>query len=241
MLEGILFDAHAAYLSEQDSFQQTRTVTGLREFLKDYQQRHSTTTESALAAQLSLEDVVGVIRFHRSIIELLTERYAAWALDGLYSSPLVTQRKSSFSCSFTDQDMWSSLPAAVRAVLTHRAGITGPTERRRIQRGMHRFEIFCNVVGSKGQGRSSPHYIGEPPSSGWEEDYVEQLYVLALFPAWQAEEMLCIYEFMKDVYRGVFAQGAWDSDEARNPEARHFRWPLPNINPGFLYYGGEWI
>jgi hypothetical protein len=229
LLEGILFDAHAAYVSEQDHFQLTRTVTRLWEFLKDYQRRRSIDTESALAAQLSLEDAIGLIHFHQSIIEPLTERYAGWALEGL---PVATQEERPRFCPFVDRDMWNSLPAAVKYVLTHRAGITSPVtspvytqardqprpshpskerplsdmERRRIQRGMYRWELFCNVVGDKGGGRSSSHYIGGPHSVAVQDDYVEQLYILALFPAWQVEEMLSIYEFMNDMYSGIFAQ-----------------------------------
>jgi hypothetical protein len=45
--------------------------------------------------------------------------------------------------------------------------------------------------------------------------------VLALFPAWQIEEILCVYEFAKDTYGGFFDQVAWDLDEERNPRYRH--------------------
>lgn len=87
------------------------------------------------------------------------------------------------------------------------------TERRRIQRGFYRFQVFCNVCGFRGKGQSAEECIG-----GWES--VDCLRVLSLFPAWQIEEILCVHAFVKDVYGGVFDQVAWDLDEERNPRYR---------------------
>lgn len=179
-LDGILFDAHAAYLSGTNEFQRTRNEPMIWDFLHDYEQRRTSITASHLAAQLALDDLVYLAHFHRSVIEPLTERYATWALAALSSSP-------------------ETYPLC---------GI----ERRRIQRALYRYEIYCNVCGSKGQGRSSRDRIGKP---------LRCLRVLTRFPAWQIEEILCINNFGKDIYGGIFDRVGWDLDEERNPRYRH--------------------
>lgn len=178
-LDGILFDAHAAYLSGTDEFQQTRNEPMLWEFLHDFQNRRATVAPSDLAAQLALEDLVQLARFHHSVIEPLTERYSIWALAALSSSP---------------QD----------------CPLSG-TERRRIQRALYRYQIYCNLCGSRGEGRSSPRRLQES---------LQCLRILTLFPAWQIEEILCVHKFGKDTYGGVFDRVAWDLDEERNPKYR---------------------
>lgn len=178
-LDGILFDAHAVCLSGSDQFQQTRGEPMIWDFLHSYQHRRMTVAASDLAAQLDLEDLIQLARFHRSVIEPLTERYAIWALAALSSSP-------------------------------KHCPLSG-TERQRIQRALYRYQLYCNVCGSRGQGRSSPHRL---------QQALEGLRVLSLFPAWQIEEILCVHKFGKDIYGGVFDQVAWDLDEERNPRYR---------------------
>jgi hypothetical protein len=60
---------------------------------------------------------------------------------------------------------------------------------------LYRYRIYCNLCGSRGEGRSSPRRLEEP---------LEGLRILSLFPAWQIEEVLCIHKFGKDIYGGVF-------------------------------------
>jgi len=177
--DGFLVDAQAAYRSGTDDFQLSRTEAALWEFVDDYQQRLS---ETVARSDLLLEHLVQMVRFHCSIIEPLTERYATWALAALSSSP---------------QDYPLS-----------------DTERRRIQRGFYRLQVFCNVCGFRGTGQSAEECIGY-------SDPVESLRVLSLFPAWQIEEMLCAHAFVMDVYGGIFHQVAWDLDEERNPRYQH--------------------
>ncbi len=171
-LDGILFDAHAAYLSGTDEFQLTRDEPMLWAFLDDFKNRRTTVAPSDLAAQLALQDLVQLARFHQSIIEPLTERYSVWALAALSSSP---------------QD----------------CPLSG-TERRRIQRALYHYQIYCNLCGSRGEGRSSPRRL---------EDPLEGLRILSLFPAWQIEEVLCINEFAKDTYGGVYHRVTDDLDD----------------------------
>jgi len=200
-LDGILFDAHAAYFSGTDEFQQTRDEPMLWNFLDDFRNRRTTAAPSDLAAQLALEDLVQLARFHHSLIEPLTERYSIWALAALSSSP---------------QDY----------------PLSG-TERRRIQRALYRYQLYCNLCGSRGKGRSSPHRL---------EDPLDGLWILSLFPAWQIEEILCIHKFGKDTYGGVFDRVAWDFDEddmgrplfSGSPANRQFitsREPSLNMDP----------
>jgi hypothetical protein len=94
--DGFLIDAHAAYLCGTDEFQQTRTESSLWEFVDNY--RFAIVPGSDLFAQLPLDHVTQMVRFHRLVIEPLTAWYATWALAALSSSPdrcplSVTERK----------------------------------------------------------------------------------------------------------------------------------------------------
>ena len=189
----MLFDAHAAYVSGTDAFQMSREESMLWDFLNDYQQRRKTTSPAALAAQLSLEELIEIARFHTSIVEPLTERYAIWALAALSSSP--------------------------------KARPLSEIERRRIQRGMYRLQIFCNVCGSRGEGRSVTNRI---------EDPVQRSRILSFFPAWQVEEILCVHAFGQDTYGGVFDQVAWDLNEERNPKYSHV--DMNSVNEDLLLF-----
>jgi hypothetical protein len=181
-LDDLLIDAHAAYLSGKDEFQLNREMPMLWEFVHAYEQRHAAVEQSEIAAQLTLEELVQLVRFHGSVVEFLTERYAVWALAALSSSP--------------------------------EAQPISATERRRIQRGIYRLQIFCNICGTRGAGRSSPNCITH--------DF-DRIRVLGLFPAWQVEEIFCVHEFVKDSYGGIFDQVAWDLNEERNPRYSHLR------------------
>ncbi|KAK4097055.1 hypothetical protein N658DRAFT_500929 [Parathielavia hyrcaniae] len=124
--DGFLVDAHAAYISGSESFQQSRSNAPTWEFIDAYRDQLATAvaSASALAAQLPWDQVMHLIRFHCSIIEPLTERYATWALAAMSSSP------------------------------ENRYPLSG-TERRRIQRALYRLQIYCNVCGSRGERLSA--------------------------------------------------------------------------------------
>lgn len=83
--DGFLVHAHAASLSGTDEFQRSRTESMLWGFVATYRQQLA--NSDSTAAKLSLEDIIQLVRFHQSVIELLTDRYAAWALAALSSSP----------------------------------------------------------------------------------------------------------------------------------------------------------
>ena len=78
---------------------------------------------------MSLEDIIPLIHFHRSVIEPLTERYATWALAALSSG---------------------SYPQSHPL-----GGVEGP----RIHRALYRLEVFCNLSRFRGEGRSAPVYL----------------------------------------------------------------------------------
>ncbi|KAJ4424636.1 hypothetical protein N0V82_000768 [Gnomoniopsis sp. IMI 355080] len=122
---GVLADAYAAYFSGTLSFQQSRDEPMLWDFLSNYEQRRADPAD--LAGQLSLDDIVGMVCFHNSYIEPLTERYAASAL--------------------------ASMPSLAEASPT--AQPLSTTEMRRIQRAMYRLQVFGNACGFKGEGSSS--------------------------------------------------------------------------------------
>lgn len=130
-LNGILIDAVGAYRSGVDSFQKNRTKPALWSFVEELTEKY--TAPAAWTTELSFDDIIHILRFHDSVIEPLTERYASWAL--------------------------ASLPGPGEAGDGQQ--LLSDTERHRIQRAMYRLQIFCHLCGSLGEGRSSPDRIGE--------------------------------------------------------------------------------
>ncbi len=90
-LDGLLFDAYTVYLSGTDEFQLNREEVMLWEFVHAYGKQRATVEEAELAAWMDLEELVQLARFHRDVVEFLTQRYAVWALAEL-SSSLETHR-----------------------------------------------------------------------------------------------------------------------------------------------------
>lgn len=183
VLNGMLVDALGAYHSGKTSFQRAREESLLWAFVEEYESKYTTTATDWMAA-LSLEDIVHLHHFHTSVIEPLTDRYASWALASL---PIPS----------TDEETRKK-PVSI-------------TERCRIQRAMYRLQVFCNVCGSLGEGRSSRKRI---------QQNVDRLRVLSIFPAWEIEEILCFHRFAEDIHSKVFIQVAWDLNP-ENPKYRH--------------------
>lgn len=188
-LEGIHIDALGAYRSGTEEFQKTRTEPSLWAFVEKQQAIHSTNPPPPpgdWTAELSLDDIICILRFHVYVVERLTEAFAPWALGALPSKP--ENQAACKSASLSD------------------------TERRRMQRGFYRIQMFCNLCGSRGAERSAPARISET---------VNHLRVLSMFPAWEVEEILSVHEFAKDQYTDIFKQVAWDLNEERNPKYKH--------------------
>lgn len=122
---GVLADAYAAYSSGTLSFQQSRDEPMLWDFLSEYEQRRA--DPAALAAQLCLDSIVGMVCFHNSYVEPFTERYATWALASIPSLAKVSPTAQPLSTT----EMW------------------------RIQRTMYHLQVFCNACGFQGEGSSS--------------------------------------------------------------------------------------
>jgi hypothetical protein len=202
-LEGIDVDALGAYLSGTEIFQKTRTQSLLRTFVEEQTARYPADPlgppplAGDWTAGLSLDKIISILRFHISVVEPLTEAFAHWALGAL---PLKPENQS----------------------LCNPASLSG-TERRRIQRGFYRMQLFCNVCGTKGVGRSGPDRIDET---------VDRLRILAMFPPWGVEEILSVHEFAKDMYADVFRQVAWDLNEERNPKYSHL--DITSVNEDLL-------
>lgn len=183
-LRGMLVDAVGAYQSGTGYFQATRDEHSLWAFVEEQEAKH-TAAANELTVELCANDIIQILHFHIFIIEPLTERYASWAL--------------------------ATLPFPSTNGQTGQQPLSN-TERCRIQRAMYRLQIFCNVCGSLGEGRSSPIRI---------EENIDRLRVLSLFPAWEIEEILCFHRFAEDIYGKVFRQVAWDLNEYKNPRYRH--------------------
>lgn len=185
-LDGIGVDALGAYLSGTEAFQKTHNESLLWTFVEEQQARYSAGPPPPAGdwtAELSLDEIIHIIRFHISVIEPLTEAFAHWAVGALPSKP--ENEAACKSVSLSD------------------------VERRRMQRGLYRMQMLCNLYGS--QGRSTLSTIDET---------VNRLRVLSMFPAWEVEEILSVHEFAKDKYANVFKQVAWDLNEERNPKYR---------------------
>lgn len=183
VLNGMLVDALGAYHSGKESFQQVREESLLWAFVEEYESKYTTTATDWMAA-LSSEDIIRLHHFHTSIIEPLTDRYATWAL--------------------------AELPIPLTDEQTRKQPLSN-TERCRIQRAMYRLQVFCNVCGSLGQGRSPRERI---------EKNVDRLRVLSTFPAWEIEEILCFHRFAEEMNGKVFRQVAWDLNP-ENPKYGH--------------------
>ena len=183
-LEGILVDALGAHYSGSDLFQETRDESLLWAFVKEHEAKY-TVPEGDWIAQLSDEDIIDLLHFHVRVIEPLTERYASWALGSL---PTESEEEQAGHQPLSD------------------------TERRRIQRAMYQLQLFCNVCGSTGEGRSCPNRI---------EDNVDRLRILSIFPPWQIEQILCVHEFAVEFYSDVFRRVAWDLNMDKNPKYQH--------------------
>lgn len=120
-LRGIDVDALAAYRSGTESFQKTRTESLLWAFVEEQQAMCSAEpppTAGDWTAELSLDEIICILRFHVCIVTPLTEAFASWALEELPSTP---ENKAAYK----------SAPLS-------------DTERHRIQRGFYRMQTFCN-------------------------------------------------------------------------------------------------
>ncbi|KAK4114398.1 hypothetical protein N656DRAFT_767368 [Canariomyces notabilis] len=167
LLEDIILDAHAAYVSGEDIFQSNRGHAMLWEFLDDFRQRRDFEAPAALAARLSEKQLIGIIRYHASVIEPLTDRYTAWATATLASPPQELKY---------ELEEWPL--TSIRDM-----------DRRRIQRAFYHFQLFCNVSGrrvSHSSGRSSCIH---DPSECWR--------VLTIFPEYQFEAIRCVHTFAR--------------------------------------------
>lgn len=87
------------------------------------------------------------------------------------------------------------------------------TEKARIQRGMYRLQIICNMS-----------LRGERMILG----------VLDRFGPWQAEEIVCVHTFAMERYSSVFIDCAWELDQERNLKYR--RIALWDVNERLLLY-----
>lgn len=87
------------------------------------------------------------------------------------------------------------------------------TEKARIQRGVYRLQIICNMF-----LRGNRMILG----------------VLDCFGPWQSEEKVCVHAFAMERYSSVFIDCAWQLDQERNPKYR--RIPLWNVNERLLLY-----
>lgn len=70
-------------------------------------------------------------------------------------------------------------------------------EKARIQRAIYRLQTICNMQLRK---------------------LVAVLEALSTFSPWEAEEVLCVYEFAKERYSSVFFTTTWDLKQERNPK-----------------------
>ncbi|KAB5560174.1 hypothetical protein GE09DRAFT_81690 [Coniochaeta sp. 2T2.1] len=113
-------DAHATYLTSTETFRRSDiTKPMISDFLEEYKEslRPGNPPPTLANAKVRLEDYVQIARFHFSVVEPLTERFATWALDGLAAL---------------------DPKAPVEKPLSD-------AERTRIQRAIYRLETFCNL------------------------------------------------------------------------------------------------
>lgn len=132
VLESVLVDAHATYLSGREEFQRNRNEDRIWEFIDTYQAQRSVSISSSLVQKLSLQEVTEMVRFHLSVIEPLTELYTTWSLAALHPPP----------------------PQKPGQIGMEANAIT-KVERTRIYRALYRLQLFCNLCGTRGDDRDS--------------------------------------------------------------------------------------
>jgi hypothetical protein len=168
------FDACTARAAMQDCFQKLRR-DGMRQglepsviwpFLASERRKRveQLSWNKPWIHSISLPKAIGMATFHSSTVEPLVERYASWALANLGVVP----------------------PSSAGSVSLSR------TERMRIQRGMYRFQIVCDVFGNK-LGDDDPAFR-RPAQLGC-------LRLLTCYEPWEIEEILCINHFLREEYR----------------------------------------
>jgi hypothetical protein len=168
------------------SLSNTRTSEKVTQFLKSYRDRRSSTQYSILADRLTEDEAVGMAAFHSFIIKPLARRYADWALANLADETKTSQSQ-----------------------------LLNKTEEVRLLRALYRFQLCCNLFGSRHRA------IWPPPLP------VEILNMfLCVFEPWEVEEIACVYTFSKEKYDRIFDGIRWDVHE-KNPKFEGQRPPTP--------------
>lgn len=104
------------------------------------------------------------------------------------------------------------------------------TENTRLTRALYRFEVFCNL------------FCGSQYGSFMGMDINELFFSDLGFEPWEAEEMCCIYAFVKEKYEKVVEDTKWDLDE-KNPKfddefepEYHGKSPIPLLSLCILFF-----
>lgn len=201
-LSKVFIDAHNCYVSGTDAYQERLTRRFIWEtFSVKYRNtRLFSSTSIEFLKLLSFEDILAMALFHGSSIEPLADRYAAWALSALSPSHDANDSEKSPSS----------------------------TELTRIQRGLYRLQILCNLCGHKDQpdNTHSNFRVTEPD---------DRRRLLSQWRAWQVEEIFYVHEFAKDQYDRVFHQVARDFCEKTPMHAGTSIWSREealNLDPG---------
>lgn len=119
---GFIDDAYAVHQTGLAKFLETRTNEKVIHFLKSYQDQRSSPQYPNFVENLSLNDVMPMVAFHKSIMVPLARHYTDWALDNLDNETKRLRRRDPMS----------------------------GTEETRLMRALYRFQICCNLLGAHG-------------------------------------------------------------------------------------------
>ncbi|PYI00312.1 hypothetical protein BO78DRAFT_293494, partial [Aspergillus sclerotiicarbonarius CBS 121057] len=196
-LGDIFVEACAVYTSGSKGFSEARNKDNVPQFLSSLGERRFL-SHSSLKDELTLDDVVNMVTFHRLVIQPLVRHYADWALKNLAKELESANKKSSKPLSIVEEA--------------------------RIMRALYRVQLCCNLF-SLGPHQIDPSSLS-PRLEFEPTDTLEMLE--GLFEPWELEEISCINAFAENKCIEVLEDICWElnSPWGRTFNFRRGKWAL---------------
>ena len=178
MFGDVLVDAHTAY-STIDDLTRHECIEDVLVYLADYTTSlHSSATRIQMETEImnDVEHMACLVGFHVNYVQPIMTLFVTWAMKNL-ASGFQEYRKV-------------ELPNGISLSLSQ-------SEELRVARAIYRYQLCCSIFGA---ARLQTHCRRFPRGlSG--QDLVTFLF---MYEPWEAEEMVCFYEFVQTVYDKVF-------------------------------------
>jgi hypothetical protein len=181
----VLIDAVAAFSSTSSKIgPRTDPNSNVTDFLDLYGWWRYTRSDMAMLKSMSLADIRRITSNHASTVRPLAAQISRWFL-------------KSFKPSVIDVRPEGTTISEIKSVPTNvwYDGMSC-TERRRVLRGLYRFQIFCNLFG------------GEQYQSFTSEE-IQRIF-FCQFDGWEVEEMCCFRKWIEYKWAGLVTAAKWD-------------------------------